>query len=54
MSKALDLLAKDSPNGTPIGVCQICGEAGPLKESKRKRETIFYCIPCDIDGKVTP
>jgi len=49
MSKALDLLARASKTGTPIGQCSLCPETGPLKAIKNKRETIFACIPCVID-----
>lgn len=49
MSKTLELLARASETGTPIGKCDDCGGTGPLKEKRVKRETTFICIPCDID-----
>lgn len=49
MSKTLELLARASQTGTPIGTCDLCGVEGPLKDVKVNKERTFACIPCCID-----
>ena len=49
MSKALEMMVRLSPTGTPIGTCDLCEVSGPLKEVKVNRERTFACIPCCID-----